>query len=266
MTRLLFRGAACALFAVLLVLLVSIAPPEAGAGSCYTATTYATQTYATPVYAVSYIPLQIPTYSTGYAPNPNDALEKEVKGLREELKAIVKQQQPAPPVQAPQAMPPGPGYYPPQNGYLYPPAGFQQGYQQQYQQPYGYPPQQQAGYYAPQAPPYGYPQQSPPQQAPQQPGPQDQLPPPAKDGGPSLSYLQVFNARCASCHDAGNAKEKGNGFVITEGGALTKNLDIKGVLRIAARCYDGTMPPSKMGRPLNDQEVGAVMAWVSAIR
>lgn len=101
------------------------------------------------------------------------------------------------------------------------------------------------------------------QQAPAAPAPQPR--PPADPFNPQAQtqskHLELFQNKCARCHDATVATAKGQGFVLTQGGQLA-NLSHQDAAKIASRVYAGTMPPSK---GLSDEEVAIVMQWLSEV-
>jgi mono/diheme cytochrome c family protein len=69
-------------------------------------------------------------------------------------------------------------------------------------------------------------------------------------GGQSVSVESLVKARCASCHSADAAPEKGGDFVMVEG---DKVIDFRPLerRRIAAKVRAGQMPP---GAPLPENE------------
>ena len=69
----------------------------------------------------------------------------------------------------------------------------------------------------------------------------------------------VFVTRCASCHDAARAKEKGGEFAMLRAGKVV-DLDPDQLVRVLARSHDGTMPPA--GPNLTQAERDEVAALV----
>lgn len=72
--------------------------------------------------------------------------------------------------------------------------------------------------------------------------------------------LKVIVAKCASCHDAKAAADKGGGLTLTDAGALVRLTD-RQARKTLTSVYAGKMPPKSSGiAPLSDEEVAAVVA------
>lgn len=88
--------------------------------------------------------------------------------------------------------------------------------------------------------------------------------PDKKELAPSpLKHLEIFQAKCAGCHEAAISKAKGGGFTMLQGGKLALLTD-RQLRKISSRSYAGSMPPK--GSPqLSDSEVGEVMRWIDSL-
>jgi hypothetical protein len=83
---------------------------------------------------------------------------------------------------------------------------------------------------------------------------------------PAELALTVVQARCASCHDATKAAEKGGGLTLIENGGLAKLSD-RAARRVLSRSYAGTMPPPGANLPaLTDNEVSTLAAWIDSLK
>lgn len=72
--------------------------------------------------------------------------------------------------------------------------------------------------------------------------------------------LKVIVAKCASCHDAKAAADKGGGLTLTDAGALVRLTD-RQARKTLTSVYAGKMPPRSSGiAPLSDEEVAVVVA------
>ena len=69
---------------------------------------------------------------------------------------------------------------------------------------------------------------------------------------------KILVVSCSKCHDVSNAKNKGGGFVLTNGASLAPLNDSQ-VLAIVREIYSGRMPK---GTKLSDADVGAVIEWI----
>lgn len=78
--------------------------------------------------------------------------------------------------------------------------------------------------------------------------------------------LLVVQAKCASCHEAKVAAEKGGGLALTDGAAAAK-LDDRAARKVLSLAYAGKMPPKSSGVPaLTDPEVGALVQWIDSMK
>lgn len=92
--------------------------------------------------------------------------------------------------------------------------------------------------------------------------------PKAPAAAPS-SGLSIMQTKCAACHDAKTAAEKGGSFTLLNGSELI-GLNDKQVRKIQSKIYKSAMPPASAKKelgidPLTDEEVGAVMAHLDAV-
>lgn len=76
--------------------------------------------------------------------------------------------------------------------------------------------------------------------------------------------LAVLKGKCASCHDAGVAKAKGNGLVLFEEEGQLSALSAEKLLAVTREVYQGRMP--KGTGKLTDDEVGQIMDWIDKQR
>lgn len=92
--------------------------------------------------------------------------------------------------------------------------------------------------------------------------------PPPSPGAPALGAAgkvpAVFQSKCAACHEAKVAGEKGGGFLMFDGAALTR-LSEKQWRKVATMTYSGRMPPKSHGT-LSDAEVAEIMAYLDALK
>lgn len=74
-------------------------------------------------------------------------------------------------------------------------------------------------------------------------------------------HVRILSAKCAACHDARTADEKGKGFILLDGASLAF-LDAKALGKIAVKIGSGKMPPRASGQEMSDQERAVVLAWL----
>lgn len=95
--------------------------------------------------------------------------------------------------------------------------------------------------------------------------PETPLPAPgAPAPGAAGKVPAVFQSKCAACHEAKVAGEKGGGFLMFDGTALTR-LSEKQWRKVATMTYSGRMPPKSHGT-LSDAEVAEIMAYLDALK
>lgn len=76
---------------------------------------------------------------------------------------------------------------------------------------------------------------------------------------------KVFG-KCATCHDAAAAQQKGGGFVLSEGGA-PKKLTERQLLAVHRHAMKGTMPPpgnAAKVAALTESELNELLDWVAS--
>jgi hypothetical protein len=84
--------------------------------------------------------------------------------------------------------------------------------------------------------------------------------PPANQQGAAPAHVQILAAKCSSCHDAGNAADKGNGFVLMQNGQLAQ-MDQARLGKVINRLATGRMPPKTSGiAALTEAETSTVLA------
>lgn len=111
----------------------------------------------------------------------------------------------------------------------------------------------------------------PPTPVPQQPKPTPEAKPeakapPADPNAPTL--VAMLKNRCAACHDAKVAEEKGGKFTLTDGDKLAVLNDAQ-IRNVTKRAYLRTMPPVKdQGKwpALNDDEMGVLVEHGDELR
>lgn len=81
---------------------------------------------------------------------------------------------------------------------------------------------------------------------------------------PRPAAIDVFQARCAVCHESKVSADKGGGFTLLEGAALAK-LDDRQARKVLSQSYSGRMPP-RGHDPLTDEEVGMIAAFIDSIK
>ncbi len=80
---------------------------------------------------------------------------------------------------------------------------------------------------------------------------------------PPAAVLAIFAAKCASCHDAAAAAEKGGRFTLLSAGQLAPLTD-RQAMKVATLSYSGKMP--KSGEKLTDEEVASIMQYVEGLK
>lgn len=81
--------------------------------------------------------------------------------------------------------------------------------------------------------------------------------------GAASDVQRLFASRCAACHESDRASTKGGDFALLRGGELSP-MDLGTAAKVARELYSGRMP--KGGKPLTDQEIGTVMAWLDTLK
>lgn len=224
--------------------LLALAALGADGSGCYTGGSYyyPQQTYYQPYQAVvatyAAVPLYIPTYAAGYAPETNtaakqqvDSLKQEVEvlKLRQELEALKQQRAQAPPPAGPQYEEPAPAYEPP-------------------------PRQRATQYDAPAPPAYQQPYQQPRQRQQMPRADVGEVSAKARHSGPAAAQS------CVACHDAKTARSRGDDLTLFRSGKPAMSAS---EVRLAIQAVkSGQMPP---GRALSAQQKADLTAWLGTL-
>lgn len=107
-------------------------------------------------------------------------------------------------------------------------------------------------------PQYQIPQPLPPGPPQTQPLPQPSFSPAPNVSPAAGEPLALFMGKCARCHDASTAAEKGDGVVLTQNGQIV-DLDCYSINAVLFECLEGKMP--RGGPKLTGAELRTLVLW-----